>query len=140
LSLPARKESATAGLRHAEWALQVLDKEFVLPIGKAKIQRPGKDLTIVTFSKMVRCLLMSTYLPDGQQACMIQGSGTQDIASGQVPCCCSSSLPAAFRRWALRSRQRSSWQPRALTARCGQTLPMQPVAYKRLMLAWVSKR
>lgn len=33
--------------------VQVLDKDFVLPIGKAKIQRPGKDVTLVTFSKMV---------------------------------------------------------------------------------------
>jgi pyruvate/2-oxoglutarate/acetoin dehydrogenase E1 component len=33
--------------------LQVLDKDFLLPIGKAKIQRPGKDVTLVSFSKMV---------------------------------------------------------------------------------------
>jgi pyruvate dehydrogenase E1 component beta subunit len=32
---------------------QVLDKDFLLPIGKAKVQRPGKDVTLVTFSKMV---------------------------------------------------------------------------------------
>jgi pyruvate dehydrogenase E1 component beta subunit len=32
---------------------ETLDKEFVLPIGKAKIQREGTDLTIVTYSKMV---------------------------------------------------------------------------------------
>ena len=32
---------------------QILDKDFVLPIGKAKIQRPGKDITLVAFSKMV---------------------------------------------------------------------------------------
>lgn len=35
----------------------VLDKNFVIPIGKAKIQREGKHVTIVTFSKMVgKCL------------------------------------------------------------------------------------
>lgn len=29
------------------------DKDFVLPIGKAKIMKPGKDVTIVAFSRMV---------------------------------------------------------------------------------------
>jgi pyruvate dehydrogenase E1 component beta subunit len=28
-------------------------KDFVIPIGKAKVERQGKDVTIVTFSKMV---------------------------------------------------------------------------------------
>ena len=32
---------------------ECLDKDFVVPIGKAKIEREGKDVTIVTFSKMV---------------------------------------------------------------------------------------
>lgn len=32
---------------------QVLDKNFVLPIGKAKIMRPGKHVTIVAHSKAV---------------------------------------------------------------------------------------
>ncbi|GFH06701.1 pyruvate dehydrogenase E1 component subunit beta, partial [Haematococcus lacustris] len=32
---------------------QVLDKDFLLPIGKAKIMRPGKHITLVSFSKMV---------------------------------------------------------------------------------------
>lgn len=32
---------------------QVLDKEFVLPIGKAKIQRAGKHVTIVAHSRPV---------------------------------------------------------------------------------------
>jgi pyruvate dehydrogenase E1 component beta subunit len=31
----------------------VLGKDFTLPIGKAKVMRPGKDVTIVAFSKMV---------------------------------------------------------------------------------------
>jgi pyruvate dehydrogenase E1 component beta subunit len=31
----------------------VMDKDFVLPIGKAKVQREGTDVSIVTFSKMV---------------------------------------------------------------------------------------
>ena len=32
---------------------KVLDKDFVLQIGKAKIEREGTDVTIVAFSKMV---------------------------------------------------------------------------------------
>jgi len=32
---------------------KILDKDFVLPIGKAKVMRQGKDLTITAFSKMV---------------------------------------------------------------------------------------
>lgn len=36
---------------------QVLDKEFVLPIGKAKIQRPGKHVTLVAHSRPVDAAL-----------------------------------------------------------------------------------
>ena len=32
---------------------KVLDKDFTLPIGKARVQREGKDITLVAFSKMV---------------------------------------------------------------------------------------
>lgn len=32
---------------------KVLDKDFVLPIGKAKIEREGKDISIITFSRQV---------------------------------------------------------------------------------------
>lgn len=32
---------------------EVPDGDFVIPIGKSTIQRPGKDLTIVTYSKML---------------------------------------------------------------------------------------
>jgi pyruvate dehydrogenase E1 component beta subunit len=32
---------------------KVLDPDFLLPIGKAKVQREGKDVTLVAFSKMV---------------------------------------------------------------------------------------
>jgi pyruvate dehydrogenase E1 component beta subunit len=32
---------------------EALDKDFVIPIGKAKIEREGKDVTIVTFSRQV---------------------------------------------------------------------------------------
>jgi pyruvate dehydrogenase E1 component beta subunit len=30
------------------------DKDFVLPIGKSEVKRPGKDVTLVTYSKMVQ--------------------------------------------------------------------------------------
>ena len=38
-----------------EFALpkEALDEDFVLPIGKAVIMRPGTDVTLVAFSKMV---------------------------------------------------------------------------------------
>lgn len=39
--------------RHPWWLLQVLDKDFTLPIGKAKVMRSGRDVTLVAFSKMV---------------------------------------------------------------------------------------
>jgi pyruvate dehydrogenase E1 component beta subunit len=32
---------------------EVLDSSFCLPIGKAKIEQEGKDVTITAFSKMV---------------------------------------------------------------------------------------
>jgi pyruvate dehydrogenase E1 component beta subunit len=32
---------------------KVMDMDFVLPIGKAKIEREGKDVSIITFSRMV---------------------------------------------------------------------------------------
>ena len=32
---------------------EVMGKDFIIPIGKAKIQRPGKHVTITAFSKMV---------------------------------------------------------------------------------------
>lgn len=36
---------------------QVLDKEFTVPIGKAKVQRPGKHITIVAHSRPVEACL-----------------------------------------------------------------------------------
>jgi pyruvate dehydrogenase E1 component beta subunit len=33
------------------------DKDFVLPIGKSDVKRPGKDVTIVTYSKMLQISL-----------------------------------------------------------------------------------
>lgn len=32
---------------------QVLDKDFTLPIGVAKVMRPGSHVTVTAFSKMV---------------------------------------------------------------------------------------
>ena len=37
----------------------VLDKDFLLPIGKAKIMRPGEHVTIVAFAKMVKFALQA---------------------------------------------------------------------------------
>lgn len=37
----------------------VTDKDFVVPIGKAKIMRPGKDITIVAHSKAVETSLLA---------------------------------------------------------------------------------
>jgi pyruvate dehydrogenase E1 component beta subunit len=55
---------------------QVLDKDFVLPIGKAKIQRPGKDVTLVTFSKMVGyCLVAAEELAAQGVDCEVRGLG-----------------------------------------------------------------
>lgn len=38
---------------------EVMGMEFVLPIGKAKIMREGKDCTITTFSKPVKWALQA---------------------------------------------------------------------------------
>lgn len=38
---------------------KVLDKDFVLPIGKAKIQREGKHITVVAYAKMVHFSLQA---------------------------------------------------------------------------------
>jgi pyruvate dehydrogenase E1 component beta subunit len=32
---------------------QILDKDFLLPIGKAKVMRQGSQVTLTAFSKMV---------------------------------------------------------------------------------------
>ena len=50
-----------------EFALpkEALDEDFVLPIGKAVIMRPGADVTLVAFSKMVGyCLEAAEKLRD----------------------------------------------------------------------------
>ncbi|MBA0649030.1 hypothetical protein Goklo_016643 [Gossypium klotzschianum] len=41
---------------------EVLDSSFCLPIGKAKIEKKGKDVTITAFSKMVGYALKDMYL------------------------------------------------------------------------------
>ncbi|EFJ52983.1 hypothetical protein VOLCADRAFT_108817 [Volvox carteri f. nagariensis] len=42
---------------------QILDKDFTLPIGKAKVMREGKHVTLVSFSKMVGyCLKAADHL------------------------------------------------------------------------------
>ena len=37
----------------------VMDKEFLIPIGKAKIQRPGKHVTVVSYARMVEVSLLA---------------------------------------------------------------------------------
>ena len=37
-----------------ELSPEVLDKDFLAPIGKAKVMRSGTDVTLVAFSKMVK--------------------------------------------------------------------------------------
>eukprot|EP00956_Cyclotella_meneghiniana_P025969 scaffold55211_cov77-Cyclotella_meneghiniana.AAC.7 len=41
---------------------EVMDKDFVIPIGKAKVEREGTDVTIVTFAKMVGLALEASEL------------------------------------------------------------------------------
>lgn len=38
---------------------KIMDKDFVLPIGKAKTMREGKDVSIVTYSRMVAVALQA---------------------------------------------------------------------------------
>ncbi|XP_047971803.1 pyruvate dehydrogenase E1 component subunit beta-1, mitochondrial-like [Salvia hispanica] len=45
--------AAGVGAQHSQVSAEVLDSSFCLPIGKAKIEREGKDVTITAFSKMV---------------------------------------------------------------------------------------
>ncbi|KAF5828329.1 pyruvate dehydrogenase E1 component beta subunit mitochondrial precursor [Dunaliella salina] len=50
----------------------VLDKDFLLPIGKAKIMRSGKDVTLVSFSKMVGyCLKAAEQLQSEGISCEV---------------------------------------------------------------------
>ena len=36
-----------------DMSAEVMDKDFIIPIGKAKIERPGTDVTITAHAKMV---------------------------------------------------------------------------------------
>lgn len=36
-----------------------LDKEFLVPIGKAKIERPGKHITVISHSRAVEVSLIA---------------------------------------------------------------------------------
>lgn len=42
---------------------EVLDSSFTVPIGKAKIEREGKDVTITAYSKMVGFALQVMWIP-----------------------------------------------------------------------------
>ena len=51
---------------------RILDKDFVLPIGKAKIERRGTDVTLVAFSKMVgMCLKAADALQQEGISCEV---------------------------------------------------------------------
>ncbi len=53
---------------------QILDKDFVLPIGKAKVMREGKHVTLVSFSKMVgTCLKVAEQLAKEGVECEVGG-------------------------------------------------------------------
>lgn len=53
---------------------QVLDKDFLLPIGKAKVMRSGTDVTLVSFSKMVGfCLKAAETLQAQGISCEVRG-------------------------------------------------------------------
>ncbi len=39
------------------WTGEVPDEEYLIPIGKADIKRPGKDVTLISYSKPVRMVL-----------------------------------------------------------------------------------
>lgn len=45
---------------------EVPDGDFVVPIGKSTIQRPGKDITIVTYSKMLEISMKAANLLAGE--------------------------------------------------------------------------
>lgn len=36
-----------------------MDKDFLIPIGKAKVMREGKDVTVVAFSRMVKFAMLA---------------------------------------------------------------------------------
>jgi len=50
---------------------EVLDVNYLAPIGKAKIMREGKDVTIVAFSKMVKYSLEAAELLKGEVSCEV---------------------------------------------------------------------
>jgi pyruvate dehydrogenase E1 component beta subunit len=51
---------------------KVLDKDFLLPIGKAKIERVGTDVTLIGFSKMVgMCLKAADALQQEGISCEV---------------------------------------------------------------------
>ncbi|PKU66343.1 Pyruvate dehydrogenase E1 component subunit beta-1, mitochondrial [Dendrobium catenatum] len=58
-------------------AADVLDPNFCLPIGKAKIEREGKHVTITSFSKMVGYALQMS----NSQTCIMSDAGIDEIGS-----------------------------------------------------------
>lgn len=71
----------------------MLDKDFVLPIGKAKVMREGKHVTLVSFSKMVGyCLKAAEQLAKEGIDCEVgagaggAGRGCKDIWESGTGC------------------------------------------------------
>lgn len=51
---------------------RILDKDFVLPIGKAKVEREGTDITLIGFSKLVgMCLKAADALQQEGISCEV---------------------------------------------------------------------
>jgi pyruvate dehydrogenase E1 component beta subunit len=64
---------------------EVLDKDFVLPIGKAKVMREGKDVTLVSFSKPVGyCLQAAEELAKEGIDCEVSSASTLELRSAGV--------------------------------------------------------
>lgn len=56
LKAAIRSDNPTLFIEHAtlyQVRGEVPDEDYIVPIGKAKLQRPGRDVTIVTYSKML---------------------------------------------------------------------------------------
>jgi len=50
----------------------VMDPDFLIPIGKAKIQREGKDVTVVTFSRPVGAALAAAEILEKKKGSVLR--------------------------------------------------------------------
>ena len=77
------------------------DPDFVVPIGKAKIERPGADVTITSFS-----LMMNVVMEAGGSA----GGGGDRCGGNQSPFAASPSMPGRWRKASGRPTASSAWR------------------------------